>query len=317
MPDVSARAAREALAWFTRLNGHDHDAEEMAAFRAWLGADAAHRAEFARLEALWRDLDEIPDPRPAHEEACRPALSRRRWMVGGATAAALAMAGTAGVLDLPTALAADVRTGKGEQRHLSISGLGDVMMDAETALGIDLAGGRRQVTVLKGRARFALSAEAGPTLTLRCAGGRMLCEAGARLTVRDFPGPASLVVQKGHAALSLEAVPCLAPVRVQAGEGADFTADWLGPVRPIDLNSATAWERGWLAFEDEPLWAVVAEMNRYRPGRIVLLGAALSGLKVSGTFDLRHPDRSLQAILATLPVRSHWISRYLVLLREA
>jgi transmembrane sensor len=72
-----------------------------------------------------------------------------------------------------------------------------------------------------------------------------------------------------------------------------------------------------LVFEDRPLGQVIADVNRYRPGRIYITDEALLTLPVSGIFNIREPDSILKVIQQTLPVRITELTSYLVLLRPA
>lgn len=67
----------------------------------------------------------------------------------------------------------------------------------------------------------------------------------------------------------------------------------------------TAWQRGKLIFEATPLSVVIDEINRYRPGRVVLLNETLSRHPVSGVFDLHRLDAALSTIEQTLPVTTY------------
>ncbi|HJU03901.1 MAG TPA: hypothetical protein VJ692_02035, partial [Nitrospiraceae bacterium] len=88
----------------------------------------------------------------------------------------------------------------------------------------------------------------------------------------------------------------------------------LGVVEQVDLGRALAWRRHRVVFENQPIAAAAAELNRYRPGWILLRDPALSTLTITGVFDTRDPDRALQAIQESLPVRLVRVTDRLVLL---
>jgi transmembrane sensor len=77
----------------------------------------------------------------------------------------------------------------------------------------------------------------------------------------------------------------------------------------------TAWRRGKLIFDAQPLAAVVKELNLYRSGRIFILNPELSKLKVTGVFDITDMDGALEIMKKTLPIRAINATPYLVLLR--
>jgi transmembrane sensor len=54
-----------------------------------------------------------------------------------------------------------------------------------------------------------------------------------------------------------------------------YDDDGTGEITTIDPETVTAWRSGLLIFESTPLSEVIAEINRYRSGRIVLLNDEL------------------------------------------
>ena len=68
------------------------------------------------------------------------------------------------------------------------------------------------------------------------------------------------------------------------------------------LAEAGAWRRGQLVYHDRALRDVLADLERYRGGRILALGEGLAAERVTGAFGLSDPDAALEAIAATLGV---------------
>ncbi|MNP58944.1 fec operon regulator FecR [compost metagenome] len=93
-------------------------------------------------------------------------------------------------------------------------------------------------------------------------------------------------------------------VRLSAGERLDV-AEREAPaaVQALDLDSASAWQRGKLIFNQRPLGDVLDELERYLPQRILLTDAALRRHKVSGVFDLDDPGALLKTLERLQPVR--------------
>jgi transmembrane sensor len=52
----------------------------------------------------------------------------------------------------------------------------------------------------------------------------------------------------------------------------------------------SAWQSGQLIFHDRPLASVVDEINRYRPGQIIIANTELKRHLVNGTFQLEKLD---------------------------
>ena len=95
---------------------------------------------------------------------------------------------------------------------------------------------------------------------------------------------------------------------IAAGQAARFTdirVDAPSPVTDADI----AWLDGMLVAANMRLADFLAEIDRYRPGRL-RCDPAVADLRVSGTFPLADTDRILDALRGTLPVRIHFLTRY-------
>ena len=71
----------------------------------------------------------------------------------------------------------------------------------------------------------------------------------------------------------------------------------------FDVDRATSWHRGVLIFDRQPLAKVIEQLNRYRPGRVVLANADLGEREVSGVFRLDMLDSALAILTQELQVQ--------------
>lgn len=312
---------RQAAAWFARLHGGAAQRQDMEAFSRWLGANAAHRAAYTRLEADWHDMNGLDDLRAeaAQVLASLPqatprhlhrALSRRAALAAafGGAAALGVFAVTQGGLPAGglTGFLADHSTG----RHGQAVGLADgsrLRLDAATSLS-ENAGG---LVLHAGRAFFETAP--GQRLTVEADAGRI--EAGdALFSLGHLAGSVDLSVIEGSVDLTL---PGTRPVNVTAGHGLRFNGMGAGRIAPQDRDLATAWLRGRLVFDAQPLSEAIELINRYRAGRVILVDSDLRDLKISGSFAIDQTDDVLQVVTTTLPVSATRLTDYLVLLRAA
>jgi transmembrane sensor len=93
-------------------------------------------------------------------------------------------------------------------------------------------------------------------------------------------------------------------VVLSPGQSVRYAEAGLAPSRTASLDQALAWRRGRLFFDRVPLDHVVAELNRYRRGRIVIGNTTLSSRTVSGVFDVADLDAALATIAQELGVRT-------------
>jgi transmembrane sensor len=62
------------------------------------------------------------------------------------------------------------------------------------------------------------------------------------------------------------------------------------PVSRVDSAETTAWRQGLLVFRNVPLAQVVDEINRYRPGKLILRNRDLSGSMVQAQVSIAKVD---------------------------
>ena len=98
-------------------------------------------------------------------------------------------------------------------------------------------------------------------------------------------------------------------------------AVWVEPGSPglkaeaVDGARALAWQSGRLDFQDEPLRRVIETLDRYRPGRILLLNETAGARRFDGVLSLEDVDQSLAIVAASSRLEVSVSLPYLVVLR--
>jgi transmembrane sensor len=292
--DEDDRAA--AMRWFLLLNEEPVAAEDRAAFARWLAGGEGRVAAYARAEELW---DRFGAVQPAWQRMqARRRVSRRAVLTGGV---ALMAGAAASQLVAPGRLLADETTGTGERRRLVLADGSRVELGGRSALSTRLDGSRRLVTLEAGEAWFRPAADPRP-FVLRTGQGLITATAtaGGAFDVKRRGGVTIAAALEGGLRLHPAAG---APVDLAAGYRSAFDAHAAGEPRPCRAQEVLAWRRDRIVFEDESLAAVVEDLERYRPGRIVPVGARVAGLKVTAVFDLTRPDQALDVLAETLDLR--------------
>lgn len=295
-PDLSGAPRDAALAWFVRMESGNADAADHRAFSAWLAQDPVHRREYDRLAGLWGDLDRVPDPRKAR----RAAPTRRRFLAFGAAGGAAACAAALGGVVVLTGWPGDLRTGIGERRTVALDDGSVLTLDADSAVAVAFTAGERRVRLTEGRAHFVTAPDPGRPFVVACADGR-ITTADASFVVHRCLDSVVVAVESGTASLTTGKEP---PLPIAAGQSRSYGPDGPGPLLSQGVAVENAWRHGRLVFQGQPLDAVIADLNRYHPARIVLWDRPLAGLRFDGSVDIGRPDAALNAILRTLPLRT-------------
>lgn len=290
----------EAIAWMLRLEPGTATTDDIAAFKEWRQRDVAHAEAFAEVRGLWEAIGPagrgVFDPSAleafAPSRARRGALGRRAFL-GGAMAASVAAAACAAIrppLDLWPSLAemnADYRTAVGEQRRVALGD--DVAIEMNTRTSIALLPRRGAV------ARVELIAGESAVSTLShalevTAGEGCVLGAGATFNIRRDGDEVRLICLDGEVRVVHGAMSIVLGGRRQLA----YSSMGLGPVSLADAITAASWRDGFLVFHDARLDEVVAEINRYRRGRIVIAGGTLGGKTVNGRFYLARLDEVVE-----------------------
>ena len=100
------------------------------------------------------------------------------------------------------------------------------------------------------------------------------------------------------------------------GAGRQYSYGERGPGQAdnVDPAAATSWQDGFIVFRATPLSAAVAEINRYRPGKVILINALLGSKTVSGRFRIERIDEVLGWIERVTGARSRALPAGVVLL---
>lgn len=304
---------REAQAWVRRLTSGSATQRDAQAFRRWRATSPLHAEAFAEAQRWWRSLDPALTRVVARNETLaarlgahgrRPAMGRRTFLAGAAGLAAVA-AGAAVLAPVDfrqrlDAWQADYRTAAGEQRQIALTDHVNVEMNTLTSIASREADGHVVgMELIAGEAAIDMSAAATP-FTVSAGVGRSVA-AGGHFQVR-YTG-ASVCVTCVDGSLRVEHP---LGVRTLAGrEQIRYDRHTLGEVVRTDVNALSAWRNGVLVFRQTPLAQVIDEINRYRPGQVVLLDRHAGRREVNGRFAIGMLDTVLVEIQHTYGLQAH------------
>ncbi|KVC21388.1 FecR domain-containing protein [Burkholderia pseudomultivorans] len=300
--DVQAQAAM----WLVHLRSGQVTPAELDAFRQWC---TAHPQTAATLRQMWSGLrpagvrvaaQEAAAARAAADDTRRRTALRpgRRAFVGFAVAAGASWFALRPPFQLwpaLTDLAADYRTGTGEQRQITVAEGVTVAMGAQTRIdalrasagsaakrGIDLLAGEAEIVAEPAARGFVVVAGRG---RMRATQARFDVRRGddGRVCVTCVSG--SVALEHPHTRLTLSPAQQLV-----------YDDRIVHPVATVDPAAVVAWRRGMLVFDGVPLAQVIDEINRYRRGRVILRNTSLGQTRVAA----QAPVSRLDALIDTL-----------------
>jgi transmembrane sensor len=235
----------------------------------------------------------------------RNGVSRRQLVQAGLAAAfAGILIGTGAVGAFPSGAIGKIRTGLGERRSAELADGSVIDLDARTTLAVDYDLRFRRVTLLEGRAHFAIARDRHRPFEILCDGGATRTT-GASCVVHKRSDDAVAVVEEG--AVTVQGIPLPAGRKLAYRLGG----------KQVSVSAAragqSAWRDGKLVFEGERLGDVVDDINRYRAGRIVISDDSLASLRVDAVVDVTRAVLESE-ITRALPVRALVVSPDVMLL---
>ncbi len=183
-------------------------------------------------------------------------------------------------------LSADYRTVKGERRDIALADNVSLKLNTQTSIAVRSTASEPHIEIISGEAAI-VSKRAGAAPLIVDAGAGRIMALSASFNVRCLDGAVSVSCIDG----GLEVTWNEKAVRVGKDQQVAYSAAaGLGIPSSADPAQALAWQDGLLIVRDWPLRRVVDEINRYRPGKIVVMDAQLGRRMVTGTFHLDHLD---------------------------
>lgn len=272
---------REAIAKVVVLTSGEATTADAEEIKLWRGQSPEHEAAFRAAVKVWKQFGEVAaaqTPKPQRRDRIA-----RRAFIGGALAATVAgyclVRPPMQLWPSWRELLADFRTGKGEHREVVLSDATTVELGTFTSLAVSPGspGGGPDVRLISGEAAFT-TRERQPLIVdverLR------VIASNASFNARCIDGVIAVTCISGDVNVEegRQTILLVAGQQIASRDGA------LGAVVDVDVGQATSWRTGMLIFQDKPLAEVIEEVNRYRPGRIVIANDELSHRIVNGTF---------------------------------
>ncbi len=315
---VARAIAMAAADWVTLLMSGESTEADRTRWQAWRAAHPDHERAWQHVEAVTGRLQRLEGPAAyrtlsAHGPVATAERAARRrmlsWLMWGGAASG------AGWLTLRTApvqrLAADHRTGTGEQRQWILDDGTRVLLNTASAIDIDFGPHERLLRLVAGEVCIETAAAAGETrpLIVQTAQGRVR-PLGTRFIVRcDAEALTSVAVL----AQAVEIMPAQgAPMTLRAGQRASFSRAGVQDTAAVG-DADAAWVRGQIVADHLRLDAFVAELSRYRTG-LIRCAPEVAHLRVSGVYPLNDIDQIFVALARVLPVRVRQRTRFWVTL---
>lgn len=301
------QALKMAAQWFALLCDENVTEHQRQQWQAWHLQNEDHRWAWQRVEALQSQLQGVPGKfsyRTLDQAGRQSRLDRRTLLKS-----LLLLLGVGGSWlgfqsPLGRELRADYRTATGEIKPIVLSDGSQLVLNTASAVDVRYSAEKRLILLYNGEISLITGRDDRPFWVESRQGA--MHALGTHFLVRENDDQTQLTVLEHAVEAQLAQFP-EEKRRVNAGEQISFSAAAFGQKQAA--GNGDSWTRGVLSVSQWRLDQVLAELARYRHGRLDC-DPAIAGLRVSGSFPLREPDRALLLLSQTLPIRLQSFTRY-------
>ncbi|MHA4969277.1 FecR domain-containing protein [Pseudomonas extremorientalis] len=292
----------DATRWYVLLRSGQATAGDWQRYQLWRAADPRHDALCRQLETRL-GVFQIPQAQGVSGQLLQQALdapsSRRQVLQVALVGAGVAAGATwlAKPLGVPLAdLTADIRTGTGERRTVTLDDGSELSLNAQSAADIQFDPQRRLVRLREGELLARVAGDRIRPFMIQTDQARLRAY-GNRLLVRERAGQGQVVALNGAVEIDSQNGERL---QLAAGHEVHYDRAGFGPVQ-ASSSGATAWVDGFLQVRDRPLSEVIEALRPYHNG-VLRLDPSVAGLRVSGLYRLDNPQQILDTLARTLPI---------------
>ena len=295
-PDEGSREER-AAEWFVLVTSGSAAASDVADCEAWQAADPRNRAAYEKLSAFYRsdllgtavqNTQEgvgLPRRRPARS---RSALSPLSWAAAG-LAACLCIAFAANEWSRWTS---DFSSQVGEIKQIALDEGSAMILDSDSAADRQFTADLRRIDLRKGRVHLDVVSDPSRPFIVE-AGGLEVNVTGTAFDVQLLDDGLRVAVE--HGAVTVGQTDAEAqPAVLSAGQTAVFGGD--GTILFRNDTARFDWRHGRFKFRRETVAAVMKRLERYIPGRIVVMDAEIAGQRINGSYPLDDPAETARRI---------------------
>ncbi len=323
--EVTDTMLETAMVWRQRMVDLSWSADDEAELEAWVQSDERHERAFNRTSDVW-DSFGVHAASPEMIAVRKELLGRvqregrGRWGRGDPVrqlprrrliAAAVAAAAVAGVV-LPLAAQGDVyQTGLAERRVVILRDGSVLSLDAMSRVSVRYSRDARRLALTRGQARFDVAHDPTRPFSVT-ARDRTVVATGTAFNI-DIVRPEVkvtliegkvLVVPRRSAPIPFIETPPrrTRPIELQAGQALVTEGVRHEVVNKVDVDRETAWQRGKLMFDKEPLAEAVDRMNRYSERKITVGDPQAAAMPISGVFNMGDVDAFLDSAASFMPL---------------
>ena len=302
---------KDAAIWQLKIE-EDQRVRASPEFQNWLQNDSNWRA-FARVAGAWRSIESHSEAAAikaiANNAINRLHRNRRHnfpsqvWVGAACALVGFLAVGTYFVLRIPPDRPIVYASDSKGLRIVKLDDGSQIWLDASSSLTVhSFTSTSRRITLNSGRAQFNVAHDTGRPFSVTAA-NEVATAVGTSFVVERLRGELLVTVTQGR--VLEESVKSGSPSHraVSLTKGQQLVAKSSGhiSVSEIDVDTTSAWQKGRIVVDDQPLSEAIERLNRYLNKKIVV-DPAVANIKISGVFSEGDLSTFLKALAKTFPV---------------
>lgn len=318
-------AITQATKWQARLSSDLVTDQQQLEFKQWLSAKPENQLTWQEINSFWLGLDTLseadvlPPQLDQNEKIAFQTIHPQPPKISTlpkqkSTRPALAIAAS---LLLTVSLFysqaeywfADYKTAPGEQHTLQLADGSQIFLNTDTLLSVDYKDNQRQITLHQGEAYFDVASDKSRPFIVTTEAGRIRA-LGTEFDIKSRDDQVAVTVFEHAVRVSLNNGQIVE--NLQEGQQLFFDDKSINTPTIANLSRTQSWRDHRIVFQDKPLNEVIAELNHYRSGLIMILNSEIKALPVTGVFDTDDTNIALKTIEQSLPVTISKITEQLV-----
>jgi transmembrane sensor len=318
-PNQQDKTATQAAYWQAQLSSDLVTAQHRREFERWLNERPEHKIAWQEVNAFWAGLDYLTEADISDVKSSRVIAFKIPGRIRPSALFIRPALALAASLLLMVSLAytqsgfyfADYTTAPGKQRNVILADGSEIILNTDTAISVDYSAQHRQITLHDGEAYFVVAPDAQRPFEVETQSGQVRA-LGTEFNIKTRQKDVTVTVYQHAVRVTAENGQTLESL--PEGQQLDFSNDALSAVTSANLQRGKAWRNQRMIFQDRPLADVIAELNRYRSGKIIVMNNDIKTLPVTGVFATDDTNIALKTIEQSLPITVTKITEKLVLL---
>ncbi|NQZ80737.1 MAG: FecR domain-containing protein [Colwellia sp.] len=326
----------QASIWLVRLDDGNLSAQSKKELKTWMLADERHQIALKAMADIWHDMDEIlvmvNDEESSKNVSLWPMLTP--IFKPAMLAASISFLALFIWLVMPLNVERNSYvTSIGQQLDATFDDGSIIHLNTNSHIETEFSDEKRIIKLIKGEALFEVAHDPNRPFIVY-AGDRLVQAIGTKFVVHLKTGNIQVTVTDGKVKMSkvapntkLADIKALDNTTIQIddvyitkGEKVLISsnqAPQLTHVKAESIKRELSWLNGKLIFDNEELFDVIEEVNRYIELDIVLKDPSLHKIRISGRFDVGDSEALIEALELSFNLKSQRLGSNKILLTKS